>query len=215
MIQMYNVTMKYPGGEGLEGVNLTINNGEFVFLVGPTGAGKSTLLKLIYMEEFPDTGQVVVDGFNSLYMTTKDIPYLRRKIGVVFQDFKLLKDRNVFENVAFALRVTGARKRQLKKKVLQGLAEMGLSHKRNKMPHELSGGEQQRVAIARALINEPSILLADEPTGNLDAEAAKDILDLLGKINSRGTAILMATHNYEMVKNLGHRIVKIEKGRIL
>jgi len=208
------VTMRYPGGEGVEGVNLSIDRGEFVFLVGPTGAGKTTLLKLIYMEVFPDQGQVVVDGYNSLHIKKKDVPYLRRKIGVIFQDFKLLRDRSVFENVAFALRVTGTRRRKIKKRVLRMLAEMGLSHKRNKLPHQLSGGEQQRVAIARALINEPLILLADEPTGNLDPEATREILDLLMKINSQGTAILMATHDYNLVKGLGKRVIRIEKGRV-
>lgn len=208
------MTMRYPGGEGVEGVNLSIDRGEFVFLVGPTGAGKTTLLKLIYMEVFPDQGQVVVDGYNSLHIKKKDVPYLRRKIGVIFQDFKLLRDRSVFENVAFALRVTGTRRRKIKKRVLRMLAEMGLSHKRNKLPHQLSGGEQQRVAIARALINEPLILLADEPTGNLDPEATREILDLLMKINSQGTAILMATHDYNLVKGLGKRVIRIEKGRV-
>lgn len=208
------MTMRYQGGEGVKGVNLSIDRGEFVFLVGPTGAGKTTLLRLIYMDEFPDQGQVVVNGYNSLHIKKKDIPYLRRKIGVIFQDFKLLKDRSVFENVAFALRVTGVKRGKIKRRVLRILAEMGLSHKRNKLPHQLSGGEQQRVAIARALINEPLILLADEPTANLDPEATREILDLLMKINSQGTAILMATHDYNLVKGLGKRVIRIEKGRV-
>ncbi|MBN1349008.1 cell division ATP-binding protein FtsE [candidate division KSB1 bacterium] len=215
MVRISNVTMKYNRDDGLERVNLAIGNGEFVFLVGPSGAGKSTVLRLIYMDVCPTDGQVTVGRYNSATIKKRDIPYLRRKIGVVFQDFKLLDDRNVFENVAFALRVTGARRRDIKKKVLRILTDVGLNHKRNKMPHHLSGGEQQRVAIARALVNEPFILLADEPTGNLDPEASQNILELLKKINSRGTAILMATHDYQLVKKLGKRIIRIEKGRTL
>lgn len=215
MVKIHNVKMKYPNGDGLDLVNLEIQNGEFVFLVGPTGAGKSTVLKLIYMEEFPTEGYVMVDHYNSLYVRKKDIPYLRRKLGVVFQDFKLLEDRDVFENVAFALKVTGARRKDVKKRALRALAEVGLSHKSRKMPFELSGGEQQRVAIARALVNEPLILLADEPTGNLDHRTSKEIIQILEKVNARGTAILMATHNYQLVNNQNKRIVRIEEGRTL
>lgn len=215
MVEMYNVKMLYPSGEGLQKVNLAVERGDFVFLVGPTGAGKSTILKLIYMEKLPTEGHVIVDGFNSLYVRPKDIPYLRRKLGVVFQDFRLLRDRNVYENVAFALRVTGVPRRQIKKRVLRILAEVGLSHKRSHMPDELSGGEQQRVAIARALVNEPFVLLADEPTGNLDPATAESILELLECINAKGTAILMATHNYDLVKARGKRIVRVEGGRTL
>jgi len=215
MVEMYNVKMLYPNGEGLQKVSLTVERGEFVFLVGPTGAGKSTILKLIYMEALPTEGHVIVDRFNSLYVRPKDIPYLRRKLGVVFQDFKLLRDRNVFENVAFALRVTGVPRRQIKKRVLRILAEVGLSHKRRQRPEQLSGGEQQRVAIARALVNEPFILLADEPTGNLDPATAESILHLLERINAKGTAILMATHSDDLVKSRGKRIVRVEGGRTL
>ncbi len=215
MVRLINVQMKYPGGDGLDRVSLTVRRGEFVFLVGPSGAGKSTVLKLIYMAEFPDQGQVIVDDFNSLYMRPRDIPHLRRRLGIVFQDFKLLEDRNVFENVAFALQVTGARRREIKRKTLRVLAEVGLSHKRHKMPEELSGGEQQRVAIARALVNEPLILLADEPTGNLDPVTADEILVLLERINERGTAVLMATHDVDLVRRFGKRVVRIEGGRTL
>lgn len=205
----------YNTEDGLKRINLTVQNGEFVFLVGPSGAGKSTVLKLIYMDVMPTDGQVVVDHYNSVSIRKRNIPYLRRKIGVIFQDFKLLNDRNVFENVALALKVTGAKRGDIKRKVLRTLTDVGLNHKRNKMPLELSGGEQQRVAIARALVNEPFILLADEPTGNLDYEATQNIIHLLEKINSKGTAILMATHDYQLVKNLGKRIVRIEGGRTL
>ena len=205
--------MKYSRDDGLERINLAIGNGEFVFLVGPSGAGKSTVLKLIYMDIKPTDGQVVVNKYNSVNIKKREIPYFRRKIGIVFQDFKLLYDRNVFDNVAFALRVTGAKHKEIKRKVLRILTDVGLNHKRNKMPLQLSGGEQQRVAIARALVNEPFILLADEPTGNLDHDATQDIMRLLKKINSRGTAILMATHDYQLVKNMGKRIIRIEKGK--
>ena len=207
--------MRYPNGDGLDGVNLEVRNGEFVYLVGPTGAGKSSVLKMIYMDEFPDEGYVLVDEYSSQDIRDKEIPHLRRRLGIIFQDFKLLEDRDVFENVAFVLHVTGARTRDIKKKTLRALGEVGLSHKSRKMPDELSGGEQQRVAIARAIVNEPFILLADEPTGNLDPKTAVEILNIIDKLNSRGTAVLMATHNYELVNNTSKRIVSIKNGRTL
>lgn len=207
--------MRYPNGDGLDGVNLEVRNGEFVYLVGPTGAGKSSVLKMIYMDEFPDEGYVLVDEYSSQDIRDKEIPHLRRKLGIIFQDFKLFEDRDVFENVAFALHVTGARTRDIKKKTLRALGEVGLSHKSRKMPDELSGGEQQRVAIARAIVNEPFILLADEPTGNLDPKTAVEILNIIDKLNARGTAVLMATHNYELVNNTSKRIVSIKNGRTL
>ncbi|MCU0642682.1 MAG: cell division ATP-binding protein FtsE [bacterium] len=212
MIQLSNVTAKYPGGEGIELVSLTVEPGEFVYLVGPSGAGKSSVLKVIYRDIIPQSGHVVVGGFNSLTFKKKQIPYLRRKLGIIFQDFKLLMDRNVFENVAFTLRVTHTRGVEIKRKVLRVLADVGLSHKRLKMPYQLSGGEQQRVAIARALVNEPIVLLADEPTGNLDPEAAEEIMQLIEKINSKGTAILMATHDFRLVRAQRRKVIKIEKG---
>jgi len=172
-------------------------------------------LKMIYMDEFPDEGYVLVDEYSSQDIRDKEIPHLRRRLGIIFQDFKLLEDRDVFENVAFVLRVTGARTKDIKKKTLRSLGEVGLSHKSRKMPDELSGGEQQRVAIARAIVNEPFILLADEPTGNLDPKTAVEILNLLDKLNARGTAVLMATHNYELVNNTSKRIVSIKNGRTL
>ncbi|MCR4440182.1 MAG: cell division ATP-binding protein FtsE [bacterium] len=215
MIHLRNVRMLYPDGGGVECVNLDVHRGEFVFLVGPSGAGKSTVLKLIYMDERPQEGVVMVHDFDSLHIKRKQIPYLRRLLGIVFQDFRLLPDRDVFENVAFALRVTGAKRREIRRKVLRVLAEVGLSHKRHRMPDELSGGEQQRVAIARALVNEPLALLADEPTGNLDPDTAREVLELLEKINLKGTAVLMATHNYALVEKAGKRIVRIQGGRTL
>lgn len=215
MVKLHNLKMRYKSGDGLDGVNFEIQNGEFVFLVGPTGAGKSTVLKIIYMDEFPDEGYIVVDNYNSLYVTENDIPYLRRKLGIVFQDFKLLEDRDVFENVAFALRVTNAHQKDIKKKTFRALADVGLSLKSRKMPSELSGGEQQRVAIARAIVNEPLILLADEPTGNLDPKTTVEIMHILNKVNARGTAILMATHNYELVNRTAKRVVSIKNGRTL
>lgn len=215
MIRFFNVTFNYQGGGGVENINLFVRNGEFVFLVGPSGAGKSTIFKLIYMEEFPERGHILLNGYNSQEITKSDIPYIRRKIGMVFQDFKLLQDRNVYDNVAFAMEITGARRSSINKRVLEVLRDVGLSHKKMKMPWELSGGEQQRVAIARAIANDPFIILADEPTGNLDDENRDEILLLLKKINNQGTSIIMATHNFEMAKQSGYRIIRIENGMIL
>jgi len=215
MVNLSNVTAKYPGGTGLELVNLTVAPGEFVYLIGPSGAGKSSVLKLIYMDVFPQSGFVIVNEFSSLKFKKRKIPKLRRKLGIIFQDFKLLNDRSVFDNVAFTLQVTNTRRSEIKKKVWRVLAEVGLSHNRNKMPLELSGGEQQRVAIARALVNEPILLLADEITGNLDPESEEDIIQLLEKINSKGTAILMATHDDRLVRGNNRKIIKIKEGRTL
>ncbi len=215
MIKIRNARMKYPGGDGLDHVNLEVAGGEFVYLVGSTGAGKSTVLKLIYMEELPDAGYVVVDGANSSEISRREIPFVRRKLGIIFQDFRLFEDRNIFENVAFVLRVTGARPRDIKKKTLRALAEVGLSHKSRKMASDLSGGEQQRAAIARAIVNDPLILLADEPTANLDPKTSVEILNILDRANARGTAVLMATHNYELVNYSSKRVVSIKNGRTL
>lgn len=215
MVRISNVMVQYQGGERLGRINLEIQRGEFVFLVGPSGAGKSTVLKLIYMEHRPLEGQVVVARYDSQSIRRSEIPFLRRKLGIIFQDFKLLSDRNVFENVAFVLRVTHAKTREMKRRVLRVLNEVGLIHKRNKLPDQLSGGEQQRVAIARALVNEPFILLADEPTGNLDHENAENIMQLLERINARGTAILMATHDFNLVQHRRRRIIQIERGHTI
>lgn len=214
MVKLSNVCVSFHQQLVLDHINLEIKAGEFVSLVGTTGSGKSTLLRLLYMDLIPDSGAVLVGKFLSGTISSKQIPMLRRKLGVVFQDFKLLEDRSVYDNVAFSLYVTNARTGDIKKKVLNVLANVGLSHKRNSMPHQLSGGEQQRVAIARALVNEPILLLADEPTGNLDPTTSLDILKLLKDINTQGTAVLMATHNYDLVRKAQGRIVQIKDRKV-
>ncbi len=214
VIGIYHLSKRYDDRVILRDVNCQVANGEFLFLVGPSGAGKSTLLRMIYMAEAPTEGQVVVGRWVSSSISRRQIPYLRRKIGVVFQDFKLLEDRNVFENIAIAMRVTGANNYAIKKRVMKVLTEVGLYHKRNDLPIKLSGGEQQRVAIARAVANTPEILLADEPTGNLDPDVTNEILQLLLRINSAGTAVLMATHDHALVKNYGQRILFLRDGTI-
>ncbi len=198
----------------LKDVNLKMAKGEFLFLVGPAGAGKSTILRLIYMDELATEGEVLVSGYSSLSIRPKEIPILRRKIGVIFQDFKLLRDRDVFDNVAFALQVTAAPRKTIKKKVLQVLADVRLSHKRDSYPYELSGGEQQKVAIARALVRDPLILLADEPTGNIDPGGSGEIMQLLKDINAGGTAVLMATHDKGIVEKTSFRAVFVEAGEV-
>jgi cell division transport system ATP-binding protein len=199
----------------LTDINMQVTNGEFVFLVGPSGAGKSTLLRMMYMDGRPDAGQIVVGPFVSTRVTRKTIPALRRKIGIVFQDFRLIEDRTVFENIALAMKVTGAQMSEIKQRVTEILTYVGLYHKRHDFPWALSGGEQQRVAISRAVANRPAILLADEPTGNLDAMATKNVIELLFKINAGGTAVLMATHDIEMVQSFGQRIIYLEDGKIV
>jgi len=214
MISLQNVTVRFNDQAVLDDVTLEVKQGEFAFLVGQTGSGKTTLLRLIYLDLFPSHGLVTVNDYRSDTVALKEIPFLRRSMGMVFQDFKLLEDRNVFENVAFALHVTGVKRSEIKKRVLRILADVGLSHKRNRMPNELSGGEQQRAGIARALVNEPFVLLADEPTGNLDPTTAMEILDLLKEINTRGTAVVMATHNYELVRKSTERIMQVKNGKL-
>jgi cell division transport system ATP-binding protein len=214
MIQFFNVNLNISQKEILRHITFKIDKSEFVYLVGPSGAGKSSIINLINFAEFPDSGTVIVNEFSSAKIKAKQIPFVRRSLGVIFQDFKLLSDRNVYENIALTLRVTGIKSSEIRKKVLRILAEVGLGHKRNSYPRDLSGGEQQRVAIARALINEPFILLADEPTGNLDPQSAVDILTLLEEINRRGTAVLMATHNYSLINQYPHRTITIEQGEL-
>lgn len=199
----------------LSDITLHIKPGEMVYLFGPSGAGKSTLLRLAHMEIMPTRGLVRVDDFNSNRISPEEIPFLRRKVGVVFQDFKLLPDRDVYDNVSFALWATGVPRRKIKKRVLQVLAEVGLSHKRYAEIKTLSGGEKQRVSMARALANEPFILLADEPTGNLDDETSRDILDLLGRINRRGTAVLLATHKENAIHQIPGRIHRLKEGKLV
>ncbi len=215
MIELRSVTVSFDGQMVLDKVDFSMKSGEFIYLVGQTGAGKSSLLRLLYMDLKPSSGRVIVAGFDSSAIRPREVPYLRRRLGVVFQDFKLLEDRDVYENVAFALYATNAKRSEIKKRVLLALADVGLSHKRLQMPHELSGGEQQRVVIARAIVNSPPLLLADEPTGNLDPGSSNEIMELLQKINMRGTAILMATHNYELVKKFPARIIQLKEGKIV
>ncbi len=215
MIRLTNVWYWAGNNQILADINLHVDAGDFVCIIGPSGAGKTSLLSLIHMENFPTRGRVVVADFDSETIRENQIPLLRRKVSFIFQDFKLLEDRDVFENVAFALWATGVRRRRIKKRVFQVLAEVSLSHKRYSKIQELSGGEQQRVAIARALANEPFVLLADEPTGNLDSETTNEILDLLLKINRKGTAIVMATHKEEFQKKIPARVVMLREGRIV
>jgi cell division transport system ATP-binding protein len=214
MIDLNNVSVSFDGQHVLDGINFSMKQSEFVYLVGQTGMGKSTLLRLMYFDLLPSSGKVRISSYDSSSITGRQVPRIRRRLGIVFQDFKLLEDRNVYDNVAFALFVTNARRSEIKKKVLHVLADVGLSHKRYQMPHELSGGEQQRVVIARALVNEPVVLLADEPTGNLDPTSSAEIMELLTKINMRGTAILMATHNYDLVKKYPARVVQLKEGKL-
>jgi len=214
MIRFVNVTFSYGPHTVLDDISFEVKPGEFVFLVGQTGSGKSTIMKLMYMASLPTRGTVVVGKFASSNIQASDKPRLRRTLGVVFQDFRLFDDRNIYDNVAFALHVTGVKGAEIKKRVLHALAEIGLSHQRNKLPYELSGGEQQRVVIARALINNPNFLLADEPTGNLDPGSSREILELLKAINTRGTAVIMATHNYELVRRMNERILQVREGKV-
>jgi cell division transport system ATP-binding protein len=214
MIRFSSVSFGFGTSPLLENVSFDVKPGEFVFLVGQTGAGKSTLLRLIYMDLMPSKGVVSVGKFSSAHIQPAEVPHLRRSLGIIFQDFRLLEDRSVFDNVAFTLHVTGTPANQIKKSVLRTLADVGLNHQKNKMPHELSGGEQQRVVVARALVNNPLFLLADEPTGNLDPGTSREILSLLKDINTRGTAIVMATHNYELVRKMNERILQVKGGRV-
>jgi cell division transport system ATP-binding protein len=214
VIHLSNVWYRIGGNQILSEIDLSVGSGEFVCITGPSGAGKSTILKLVHMEIFPTRGKVIVADFDAKTIENGEIPKLRRKVGVIFQDFKLLEDRDVYENVAFALWATGVRRGKIRKRVFQVLAEVGLSHKRYAMIRELSGGEQQRVAIARALANEPFVLLADEPTGNLDPGTTDEILGLLKRINSKGTAILMATHKEDLVQRLPAKLHHIYQGRL-
>ncbi len=215
VIEFKNVSVRYENRLVLNDVNFSLHNGEFVYLIGSTGAGKSSFLKSIYRDVIPQVGEIYVDGELITKIPERKVPYLRRKLGIVFQDFQLLPDRDVFDNVAFALEVTSYPARNVKQRVLEVLNLVGLSNKRTNMPNELSGGEQQRVVIARALANEPRILLADEPTGNLDPEASSAIMDVLKIINNRGMAVLMVTHNYDIVRQYPHRTVKLDSGTLI
>ena len=216
MIRFKNVFKAYPKGSlALKDVSFHVAKAEFVFLTGHSGAGKSTVLKLIYCEELPTSGQVQVSGFQTHSMSPRDIPRIRRRVGIIFQDFRLLSDRTAEENVAFALEVTGARRSVIGPKVMRVLTQVGLAAKAKAYPHELSGGEQQRVAIARALVNDPFVLLADEPTGNLDERATRGIFQLLRDINANGTAVLMATHDLDLVRGTSYRTIEIQDGAVV
>ncbi len=216
MIELRDVSVAYPGERtALSNISLTIEPGEFVFLVGPTGSGKSTLLKLLYHEEMPSTGEVSVSGQSLRALTRKQVPFFRRKMGVVFQDFGLLPNKTIFENVAFALRVIGAGRREIRKKVPAALDKVGLTRRCDAFPNQLSGGEQQRVAIARALVNEPPLLVADEPTGNLDPDTSIGIIDIITDINRRGTTVIVATHDKFVVDSARRRVIELSWGKIV
>lgn len=216
MIELTNVVKTYdPGVKAVNGISLKIDDGEFVFLVGPSGSGKSTLIKLLTAELEPTAGSVLVNGFVLEKIRRRAIPYLRRTLGVIFQDFRLIDNKTVYENVAFAMRVIGAAESEIKKRVPYVLELVGLENKGRRLPHELSGGEQQRVAIARALVNNPSVIIADEPTGNLDPSRSLEIMMLLEQINALGTTVVVVTHEKELVNRFTKRVVAIDEGRII
>ncbi len=216
IIEFRGVSKTYISGtHALEDVNVRINKGEFVFVVGSSGAGKSTFMKLIMREEKANTGEIFVNNFNLTKMPRKEVPMLRRTMGIVFQDFRLIPNMNVFENVAFAMHVTGASNRKIRVEVSKALSKVGLGHKARSMPNQLSGGEQQRVGLARALVNAPSLIIADEPTGNVDPNMSYEIVNLLTEINKRGTTILMVTHDHNLVRDFHHRVIMLDGGRIV
>jgi cell division transport system ATP-binding protein len=217
VIKFVDVTKEYPKtGAALLSASFHVRRGEFAFLTGHSGAGKSTALRLTYLADHPTSGEVRVSGFSTARLGGREVPLLRRKLGIVFQDFRLLEDRTAEENVAFALEVTGARRSQIGPKVMRVLTQVGLAAKAGQYPRELSGGEQQRVAIARALVNDPLVLLADEPTGNLDERATRGVVQLLRDIHAAGTAVLMATHDLDIVKSLpGAHLIELQNGRVV
>lgn len=216
IIEFKGVSKTYPSGtHALEDVNIKINKGEFVFVVGSSGAGKSTFMKLIMREEKANTGLITVNGFNLTKMPRKQVPLLRRTMGIVFQDFRLIPTMNVFDNVAFAMHVVGASGRIIRREVSKALSKVGLGEKARSMPMQLSGGEQQRVGLARALVNAPDLIIADEPTGNVDPNMSYEIVSLLTEINKRGTTILMVTHDHNLVRDFKHRVIMLDSGRIV
>ncbi len=216
MLEMINVSKIYPGGSvALQDVNVRIEQGEFVFVVGPSGAGKSTFFKMLFREVLPSSGKVIVNGHDLVKMTDKEIPYFRRQLGIVFQDYRLLPDRTVYDNVAFAMQVIETPYRKIKRRVNDVLDLVGLRKRAHAYPTELSGGEQQRIAIARAIVNDPILLIADEPTGNLDPETSWEIMDIFREVNKSGTTIVMATHDREIVDEMEKRVIAIEHGRIV
>ena len=216
MIEFKGVHKTYDSGvKALKDVNITIDKGEFVFIVGASGAGKSTFLKLIMREEVANAGEVIVNGYKLSKLKRKEIPYLRRTMGIVFQDFRLINNMTVFDNVAFAMRVIGASQRDVRKRVPYILGLVGLQDKARSFPMELSGGEQQRVGLARALVNNPTMIIADEPTGNIDPEMSYEIVELLNEINRRGTTILMVTHEHDLVRMFNRRVLEIKDGCVV
>ena len=216
IIEFRGVSKTYPTGtHAIEDVNIRITAGEFVFVVGSSGAGKSTFMKLIMREEKANTGTITVNGFNLTSMPRKQVPMLRRTMGIVFQDFRLIPTMNVFQNVAFAMHVVGASDRDVRKEVSKALAKVGLGNKARSMPAQLSGGEQQRVGLARALVNSPDLIIADEPTGNVDPNMSYEIVSLLTEINKRGTTVLMVTHDHNLVRDFQHRVIMLERGKIV
>lgn len=216
MIEMRGVYKKYPNGIiAANGIDVKINQGEFVYVVGPSGAGKSTFIKMMYREEKATRGTIIINGINIGNLKNSKVPLLRRNIGVVFQDFKLLHKLTVFENVAFALEVIEEHPKYIKRRVMETLDLVGLKHKARMFPTELSGGEQQRVAIARSIVNSPKVVIADEPTGNLDPDTSWEIMKIFEEINTRGTTVVMATHNKDIVNKIKHRVIAIEGGMIV
>jgi len=216
LIEFKGVSKNYANGtHALNDVNIKINKGEFVFVVGASGAGKSTFIKLMMHEEKVNSGEVIVNGYKMSKIKRREVPYFRRTLGIVFQDFRLIPNMTVFGNVAFSLRVVGASTKDIRRRVSAALAQVGLGNKARCYPNELSGGEQQRVGLARALVNNPQIIIADEPTGNVDPEMSYEIVDLLTEINRRGTTIVMVTHEHQLVRDFGRRVIMLEKGRIV
>lgn len=216
MIEFRNVHKIYePGTHALNGVSLKIQDGEFVFLVGPSGSGKSTIIKILTAELMPTSGSVFVNGFTLEKIRRSAVPYMRRTLGVIFQDFRLIDNKTVYDNVSFAMRVIGASEKEIKKRVPYVLELVGLENKSRRLPHELSGGEQQRVAIARALVNNPKTIIADEPTGNLDPERSYELMCLLEKINQLGTTMLVVTHERDLVNCFNKRVISIDEGRVI
>jgi len=216
MIEFKNVSKVFPNGvEALFNINLHVGKEEFLFVVGPSGAGKTTLMKLLYREDLPTSGQVIVDRVNLAELEEDQVPYLRRNVGVVFQDYKLLLRRTIYENVAFALQVTSAPRSQIRRRTMQALELVGMLKRASSFPEQLSGGEKQRVCIARAIVNNPPLLLADEPTGNLDPTTSWEIMEVLDKINKRNTTVMVATHNKTIVDSMKRRVVALEGGRMV
>ena len=216
MIHLKGVSVEYPNGvRALDDINISICKGEFAFIVGSTGSGKSTMLKLLYREVSPTSGSVIVEGDDVTQIKPAAVPFLRRKLGIVFQDFKLLPQKNVWENLAFALRVVGAGHKEMRRRIGEVLELVGLTHRCDSFPNQMSGGEQQRAAIARALINHPTVLIADEPTGNLDPDTSWDIIQLLDQINIRGTTMIVATHDSQVVDRMKKRVIQLESGLVI